>query len=610
LADALQQIIQTGQRFTEGRLWRHKDGSSVCAEARTFAIRGDDGGITGYTSVMRDIAERARAQDEIEERARQQAAVAQFGLQALTGSDLPSLMDDAVALVARTLNVEYGKIVELLPGGEELLIRAGFGWTKGMVLNQTEPADGSQAGFTLLSGEPVVTEDLASETRYRVSPVKLELGATSAVSVAIPTQGVPFGVLQALSKHRRTYSDDDVNFLRAIANVLAGAVERGESERNLREVRAGERRRIARDLHEGALWGLAHALAEAHRAQSALEDPDAAAQLGGLILALQRVGQQVDGAIHDLRLGAEVGRPFPELLESLLGLHRSTVDDVIIELDARDSTPTGPLGRTGTEVLRIVSEALTNARRHSGARRIRVGVWGTEDTLWVEVSDDGRGFDPARAPAPSNAAGIDAMRQTAAIIGADLQIRSGLGGGTRLRLEVPLRKRAERPLDETRVLLVEDHAAVRESVASAFAQEPGFEEVGHAASLDEAPAMLDEVDEAVVHLTHLDEVIRAVRRLRAGETVMPLAEVFELLRFAGTQQEPEDRLAISRLTPREREVLQALAQGLSSQEIAKRLRVAPRTERNHMASILAKLGVHSRLQALVFALRNGLVEVK
>jgi DNA-binding NarL/FixJ family response regulator len=109
----------------------------------------------------------------------------------------------------------------------------------------------------------------------------------------------------------------------------------------------------------------------------------------------------------------------------------------------------------------------------------------------------------------------------------------------------------------------------------------------------------------------LDEIVDAVRRLRAGETLMPLDEVLDLLRFAGRQreQEEQDRTAIDRLTPREVEVLQALAEGLDSQAVANRLYISIRTERNHVASILAKLGVHSRLQALVFALRYGVVDV-
>jgi DNA-binding NarL/FixJ family response regulator len=74
-------------------------------------------------------------------------------------------------------------------------------------------------------------------------------------------------------------------------------------------------------------------------------------------------------------------------------------------------------------------------------------------------------------------------------------------------------------------------------------------------------------------------------------------------------QEHADRQAIETLTDRELEVLRVLAEGLGSQAIARRLHISERTERNHVANILAKLDVHSRLQAVVFSLRYGLVEV-
>ena len=110
----------------------------------------------------------------------------------------------------------------------------------------------------------------------------------------------------------------------------------------------------------------------------------------------------------------------------------------------------------------------------------------------------------------------------------------------------------------------------------------------------------------------MDEVMEAVRRMRAGETLLPLEEVVELLRFARIrrEQEQEARQALTQLTPREKEVLQALAEGLDSKDIAKRLSISATTERNHVASILAKLGLHSRLQALVLAVKHGIVELR
>jgi DNA-binding NarL/FixJ family response regulator len=93
---------------------------------------------------------------------------------------------------------------------------------------------------------------------------------------------------------------------------------------------------------------------------------------------------------------------------------------------------------------------------------------------------------------------------------------------------------------------------------------------------------------------------------------MPLEEVVELLRYAGSEsrQQYEARRAIEKLTSREREVLQALAEGLDSEGVAQKLHISLRTERNHMSSILAKLGVQSQLQALVFAVRHGVVEIR
>ena len=64
---------------------------------------------------------------------------------------------------------------------------------------------------------------------------------------------------------------------------------------------------------------------------------------------------------------------------------------------------------------------------------------------------------------------------------------------------------------------------------------------------------------------------------------------------------------MDRLTKREREVLQALAEGLGDKEIAQRLHISTETARTHMVNILGKLGVDSSLQALVFALRHGVV---
>jgi DNA-binding NarL/FixJ family response regulator len=107
------------------------------------------------------------------------------------------------------------------------------------------------------------------------------------------------------------------------------------------------------------------------------------------------------------------------------------------------------------------------------------------------------------------------------------------------------------------------------------------------------------------------EVIDAMYRLVAGESVIPPAEAVALLRQSGRLREQERAAAavLARLTPRERDVLHTLAMGLSDRAIACHLGIGERTVRVHMVNLLAKLGVDSRLQAVVLAARHGAVIV-
>jgi len=107
------------------------------------------------------------------------------------------------------------------------------------------------------------------------------------------------------------------------------------------------------------------------------------------------------------------------------------------------------------------------------------------------------------------------------------------------------------------------------------------------------------------------DIIDAVRRLSQGQPLLTPNEMVELLRLAG-QQRDRDRDAqqtLGRLTRREREVLQALAAGQSDKEIADQLGISGETARTHMVNILGKLGVESRLQALIYAVRHGAVTI-
>jgi signal transduction histidine kinase len=317
-------------------------------------------------------------------------------------------------------------------------LRAGVGWREGLVGRAKEDAGcGSQAGYTLLSDEPVVTDDVRAEARFRPSSLLVEHGVVSSVTVVIPGHLRPYGVLGAHTSERRVFSEDDVNFLQAVANVLAAAIERERSEEAVGEIREAERARVARDLHDGALQDLAYGLAEVHVAEMYLgnDDPGSgAAALGRASSALRRVSEGLRATVNDLRLGGERDRSLPRLVESLVERMRRMDPDRDIRLEVQEGFPSGLAGDAGAEVLRVVGEALTNVRRHSGARNVRVSLGLEGEDLVAEVSDDGRGFGPDTAPG----VGRDSMRERAEALGGILGVESGPGEGARVLLRVPV----------------------------------------------------------------------------------------------------------------------------------------------------------------------------
>ncbi len=219
---------------------------------------------------IHDITERKRAEEQLAARARQQAAVAAFGRRALATPDLDAILDEAAQLVAATLDVGYSKVLELPPDGDALLLQAGAGWREGYVGRATVSAGPeTQGGYSLTRREPVIVEDFAADPRFIRPPLLRDHGIVSSMSVLIPGTERPFGVLQADSATPRRFTPDDSNFLQAVANVIAAALERRAFERRLAEEEAATL--AARAINERLLLASLREreAAEAERAEAA-----------------------------------------------------------------------------------------------------------------------------------------------------------------------------------------------------------------------------------------------------------------------------------------------------------------------------------------------------
>jgi PAS domain S-box-containing protein len=243
VAATLREVVRThAPRRVQYRLFEKSGADERWMETLAAAVL-EDGVPIKLIGTCRDVTDRARNHRELRIRAKQQETVARLGTQALTELGLQRFFEDSVKAVAETLDIELVQILELVPGDAELLLRAGAGWEAGLIGAALVPTDRStQAGFTLASGGPVIVESFATETRFTGGPLLSPRGAVSGLTIPIAgPDGRTYGVLGAHSTRRRSFSENDVSFLAAVANIIAGAIQRRQLDQRhelmIRELR-------------------------------------------------------------------------------------------------------------------------------------------------------------------------------------------------------------------------------------------------------------------------------------------------------------------------------------------------------------------------------------
>jgi hypothetical protein len=142
-----------------------------------------------------DISDQKELEERLRIKEKQNDILYNIGKVALEYESLQNFLDESVKLIASILEVEYCKILELMPDGN-FLLRAGSGWKHGLVGKAAvEGEKESQAGYTLLSRMPVVVEDFAEESRFKRPEILRMHEVNSGVSVVIGSTGKIFGIL-------------------------------------------------------------------------------------------------------------------------------------------------------------------------------------------------------------------------------------------------------------------------------------------------------------------------------------------------------------------------------------------------------------------------------
>lgn len=373
-----------------------KDGTSFWNELSVSPVRDGSGGVTHFIGVQNDITERKNAESSLRE----------------AEETYRSIFENSAEGIFQT--TPEGRVVRANPALARLF---GFESPKHLI-----SASSNREGQ--LYAAPEHWEEF-------VRRVERE-GDAARVESEIRRRD---GGVRRVSVRARSLRDERGE-LRGYEGIIRDVTEKRRGEAALREIRETERRRIARDLHDGTLQDLIytmHALEVTKiKCESSGLPADLSAELEQEIESLQSSLYGLRGAVHDLRQESPPGEScFVRLLESLVELERQRNPGAEIELATEEGFPHKVTGTPGTEMLRIVQEALANARRHSGAGRVRVALTSEGDEVRVEVTDDGRGFEPALA----RGIGLCAMHERASNLRGSLDVYSEPGQGTRVEFQ-------------------------------------------------------------------------------------------------------------------------------------------------------------------------------
>ncbi|EYF08910.1 sensor histidine kinase [Chondromyces apiculatus] len=424
--------------------------------------------------------ERVQLHETLAERAAQQAAIAALGQRAIAGEPVDGLLKAAAATVATELRADIAVVLELSANGEHLDVRALVG-PEGTELPISQSPE-TLVGDTLRSRVPLVIADVRTDPRFpRVSSVLIALHIVSAISVAVEGPTQPFGVLGVYACHKRLFTEDDVHFLEAVANVISEAVR---NQHAIAVAMDAERQmeRLYADAMEAVRVREEFLTIASHELRTPLTP--LALQIGSLQRALRADPSRLS---HERLLGkveivarqvARLHRLVSDLLDlSLLtagniSLHREEVDLAAAARDAAHRFQE-PASRAGcalrlsadkpvkgwgdrTRIDQIFTQLLSNAIKYGAGAPIDLRVESDDDVARIVVRDRGIGIPPdqqarifgrfERAVSEQHYGGFGLglwiVKQLLDALGGSISVESAPGQGSTFTVELPRREAA------------------------------------------------------------------------------------------------------------------------------------------------------------------------
>src|SRR6202046_1470057 len=330
----------------------------------------------------------------LRQRIRQQELLAELGVRALQRTSFTGMLNHTAGITAEGLGAEYCKVMEYLPAENRLLVRAGVGWSEGVVGVASVGADlGSPAGYALRTGKPVISNHLENEQRFRTPELLVEHGIRRAMNVILQGDGSPFGVLEVDSKSDGEFGEHDIAFLQGAANILGMAIEQQQYQRKLQ---------AALDRHQVLLKEVNHRVKNSLQVVSAMlqlqassvGDPVLSERLNEASSRINAVGRAYERLAYNADY-ENIG--LIEYLREIIGDLEPTVAPCKIEFEAPEEIQIA--ADRAILVGLIINELVSNAGKYAYPDCPGGSIWvrlfqSDKNSVLVSVRDEGAGLPP------------------------------------------------------------------------------------------------------------------------------------------------------------------------------------------------------------------------